>query len=38
MTIFCFLIIVIYAGNFNKNKVFTFKWCKNYTIGNFTNR
>ena len=38
MRVFCFEIISKNTFNFAKNEVFNLKWCKNYTIGNFTKR
>jgi len=37
-SIFYFEFLPKKAFNFVKNEVFIDKWCKNYTIGNFTNR
>jgi hypothetical protein len=36
--VFYLKIIVKNALNFVKNELLLNKWCKNYTIGNFTNR
>ena len=33
---FYFLFMVNFASNFAKKAVLIIKWCKNYTIGNFT--
>jgi hypothetical protein len=35
--VFCFEIKANKASNFIINEVLSFRWCKNYTIGNFTN-
>jgi len=37
-SVFYFKIIVKNALNFAKNELLLNKWCKNYTISNFTNR
>jgi hypothetical protein len=37
MGVFCIGRNSNYRPNFTKNEVLLYNWCKNYTIGNFTN-